>query len=481
MTFKPIMKLQLLEEPKLVFARNEHVCPRAGIARYDVYDARFNARRDQVLVGIVGNEVGIEKVNDWLQRCSHPIPAKLNNKQPNLFPEFPGFHRDSGFKARLTMDERNTRSISNRDVRELIKIKDQHERIEASVDAFYNNIKFLCENRQVDVVVCVIPEELYKVVYKREIKPVEETAEEDENEDIYPEMNFRRALKAKAMHLGKPIQLIRESNCNPSVKGRQDDASKAWNFCTALYYKTNRTVPWRLVDNPNKPTVCYIGIGFYRSRDGSILQTSLAQVFDELGSGVILRGTPVQEDKDDRRPYLDYNQAAILLRQALDSYITAMETYPSRVVIHKSSNFRDEEIEGFQDTLDDLHIRNADYVTIAETDLRLVRHGLYPPYRGTRIELDEETDLLYTRGSVDYYKTYPGLYIPQPLEIRMRKIASSPLTISNEVLALSKMNWNDTQFDGKYPITIQCARKVGEIMKYIDPADKPQSSYSFYM
>ena len=31
------------------------------------------------------------------------------------------------------------------------------------------------------------------------------------------------------------------------------------------------------------------------------------------------------------------------------------------------------------------------------------------------------------------------------------------------------MNWNNTQFDGKYPITISCARRVGEIMKYLTP------------
>ena len=44
------------------------------------------------------------------------------------------------------------------------------------------------------------------------------------------------------------------------------------------------------------------------------------------------------------------------------------------------------------------------------------------------------------------------------------------------------MNWNNTQFDGKYPITIACARKVGEVMKYLTQKDaEPQISYSFYM
>jgi argonaute-like protein implicated in RNA metabolism and viral defense len=58
----------------------------------------------------------------------------------------------------------------------------------------------------------------------------------------------------------------------------------------------------------------------------------------------------------------------------------------------------------------------------------------------------------------------------------------SPSVICSEILALTKMNWNNTQFDGKYPITLQCARRVGDIMKYLGENDaEPQISYSFYM
>jgi hypothetical protein len=31
------------------------------------------------------------------------------------------------------------------------------------------------------------------------------------------------------------------------------------------------------------------------------------------------------------------------------------------------------------------------------------------------------------------------------------------------------------------PITLECARKIGDIMKYVSPTEKPQVSYSFYM
>ena len=56
---------------------------------------------------------------------------------------------------------------------------------------------------------------------------------------------------------------------------------------------------------------CAVGISFYRSRDRQTLSTSLAQIFDELGNGLILRGTPVDLDKDDRSPRLSEGRRMI--------------------------------------------------------------------------------------------------------------------------------------------------------------------------
>jgi hypothetical protein len=36
-----------------------------------------------------------------------------------------------------------------------------------------------------------------------------------------------------------------------------------------------------------------------------------------------------------------------------------------------------------------------------------------------------------------------------------------------EVLALTKMNWNSTQFDGALPIPIRAARQVGRVLKHL--------------
>lgn len=476
------MKLEILNEPILEFGSDSHICPRAGISKYAVYDTRLSTRREKIFIGGVGTTDDLEKLYNWIERCKKAIPGKSGANQPELFPEFCGFNRDAGFKAEMAIQDDLTRSIILSEIREILKIKDWNDRVEKAVDLYYRHIKFLAQNRPVNIIVCVIPDDLYAAIIKEELRSDEPALEEDENEAKREtlEINFRRALKAKAMHLGIPTQLVISQSLDANATGRQDDATKAWNFSTALYYKANQTVPWKLVTNPNRPSVCYVGIGFYRSRDKKMLHTSLAQIFDELGNGVILRGTPIGK-KDDRIPHLSANQAYDLLQLALDEYNNAMDTSPARLVIHKSSNYNDEEIDGFRQAVKEMRVRSTDFVTILDSNLRLFRTGIYPPYRGTHITLDSETHLLYTRGSVEYYRTYTGKYIPQPLEVRIVESDESPGQICKEILGLTKMNWNNTQFDQKYPVTIGCARKVGQIMKYVPEGEHPQIRYSYYM
>ena len=474
------MKLHFIQEPLLEFGQGEHICPRAGITQYGVYDTKFDARRERILVGAVGTSDTLSRLMIWLDRCSKSIPPPTDSKQPNLYLGFCGFNLESGFGANLVLTEEITRSLNNSDINRIIKIGSRNDRVNEAVEMYYQQVKFLAQNRVVDVIVCIIPSRLYDKIAIEEQEPIEDTVTDEEPGDNI-ETNFRRALKAKTMHLGKPLQLMREVSLESNPKSQQDDATKAWNFCTALYYKANQTVPWKLITNINRPSICFVGIGFYRSRNRRVLNTSLAQIFDELGNGVILRGTPVDIDKDGRQPHLTMEQAYELLKRALSEYQVALSNSPGRLVIHKSSNYTAAELEGFRAAATEVQVNTIDFVTILDTDMRLFREGIYPPHRGMHIECDESTHLLYTRGSVKYYKTYPGLYIPQPIEIRIVESDESPGVICQEILGLTKMNWNNTQFDGKYPITIKCARYVGQIMKYLGEHEQPQIRYSFYM
>ena len=120
-------------------------------------------------------------------------------------------------------------------------------------------------------------------------------------------------------------------------------------------------------------------------------------------------------------------------------------------------------------------------MSITSTDIRLFSDKNYPPTRGTLLSLSETQGVLYTKGIVDFYKTYPGMYIPSPLRVEAFESDSSLEDLCKEILGLTKMNWNNTQL-GWTPTHHFGVRQQGwSIMKYVDASEKPQVSYSFYM
>lgn len=470
------MKLKLLPEPLLQFGTNEFIDPKSGIWQYNPYDLA-KIRPEKIKIGIIGRSESVESILGWIERCRTYIEPK-SSKLNELFPGFCGFNKDIGFMSEIIYDEGYIRKINHSEFDKLIKAAtDSNQVINDLVELYIDEIKFLTKNKKPDVILCVMSEKIVEIITGKPIEPVE--PEEDTEETSSPEENdFRRQLKARAMLYNAPIQIVRDRIVNPGGD-MQDAATIAWNFFTALYYKASGT-PWALIKNETS-IVCFAGISFYRSRDKQTIQTSVTQIFNEHGKGVILRGSPITLKKGDKDPHLTEDQAFELMNNSLKEYYDALKIFPQRLVIHKSSNYNEAEMEGFRNAAYANHINAVDLVTIMPSSIRLYANNNYPPQRGTLASFDDQTHVLYSRGFVQYYNTYPGMYIPNPLEIRLFSNDESPEKICQEILALTKMNWNNTQFDKKNPITIECSRKVGEILKYLTEEEVPQIRYSFYM
>ncbi|MFN3784124.1 MAG: argonaute/piwi family protein [Spirosomataceae bacterium] len=480
-----MMKLRYIEEPSLQFGTSHHICPKSGIYTYNPFDIT-QVRPEKITIGIVGKGESVDKVLEWLESCKSHIDGKQSKTpHPNLFMNFCGFNKTIGFKCEIAYDDTYLRKLNNSDIEKIIKEKNSLEGTITEITNLYlSEIKFLSKNKKPDVILCALPENLMKHIMEAKPKTADDEdkvveKDFDEEEVSKKEQNFRRNLKAKAMQYNIPIQIIRDRIAKPTAE-MQDPATIAWNFFTALYYKASGT-PWALIRKDSAETTCYAGISFFKSRDKKSTQTSIAQIFNELGKGVILRGEEITLKKNDRTPHLDDQQAYNLLTQSLKEYYDAVKIFPKRLVLHKTSNFNEDEIYGFTQAAKELHINQIDLVSIQTSDIRLYRSGNYPPMRGTHFTMTDKHHLLYTRGSVPYYETYPGRYIPRAIEIKLATHDESPNVICDEILALTKMNWNNTQFDRQMPITIECARNVGEILKYLTPDDNMQLKYSFYM
>jgi argonaute-like protein implicated in RNA metabolism and viral defense len=71
--------------------------------------------------------------------------------------------------------------------------------------------------------------------------------------------------------------------------------------------------------------------------------------------------------------------------------------------------------------------------------------------------------------------------VPRPLHLRPHGCETQLADLAAEVLALTKMNWNSTQFDQRLPIPIHAARQVGRVLKHVSYGEREQSDYPFYM
>jgi hypothetical protein len=477
------MKIDFLPETELEFGSGRHVDIRFGIMNYGPHDVDNDLAPKRIRAGIVGTPEDVERVIDFLERCREEIPGAAS-RQANLRPRFPGFRPDAAFHSTLVIDDTLTRTIAAKFFDDLWATGDANRLVLEASDAFLHHYAHLLEHAPVDILLCAVPQRLADLL-NPEIRLGVPKGE--------PRLDFRNHLKARAMSLrdSKPLQLVLPSTSDPTrarkskikqvTRRLQDDATRAWNLHTALYYKA-RGRPWRVPRDPREFTTCFVGISFYYDLHRISLLTSMAQVFDERGDGVVVRGGPVAISKEDRTPHLSTSDAETLLTDALRRYREMHETLPARVVLHKTSPFNGAELEGFHAAATAERVSRMDAVSVSDREAaHLFRYGAYPPLRGSWLSLDAREHLLYTRGSVDFFATYPGMYVPQPLLFRCEDIEGTPKQIARELLALSKLNWNQTQFDGGEPITIFAARRVGEVLKYLREDETPAPRYSFYM
>lgn len=482
------MQIEFLQEPELEFGVDKHIDIRFGIMNYGTVDYSSPLAPKEIRLGVVGTNETVEGVGGWFEKCRNEIPAK-ESKQPNLFPKFPGFRPDAAFQSSVILDGRLQRAIGYQAFKNLSKEKSKNDAITRSVDLFLEEMNYLATDTKVDVLVCAVPQILLDLT-DTPSEPLEQS-EEIPNKEII--LNFHHMLKARAMKLNVPLQLIVPSTYDETKRRKQkrksdldrkpqDEATRAWNLHTALYYKA-KGIPWRLVRTFSEYATCYVGVSFYKTLDGSALLTSVAQVFNERGEGVIVRGGQAQISKDDRQVHLDQNNAYKILIQALNLYKSEHKNLPARVVVHKTSTYAPDEIDGFVQAAKSLNIDMVDLLSLDQSFIRLYRKGTYPPLRGSFLSLDDDNHILYTRGSVDFFQTYPGMYVPRSLSFNCEQTEQTPKFLAQEILALTKMNWNQTQFDGGEPITTGAARQVSGILKYVpsDESAKLAPTYRFYM
>ena len=481
------MKLQIIEEPRLAFHQNKmHVDIRAGLSAFGAFDKGSAGVPIPIRLGVIGTTATVDGVRDWLEQCKNGV-ASGEEKLTTLRPPFPGM-TEQVFGTSLELSDTATRTITRH---ELTAALGKSEPLRHLAETFMQHARDLAGKSGLHVLVVAPPPEVFALGDAPQASvsdpPIDEL-QEPAPEQLAPSpstLNFHDLFKAQAIDLQLPCQVLRPDTYGSSAAGRtrgrrlQDKATTAWNFHTALYYKAGG-VPWRLARQPSTLTTCYVGVSFFKSLAGDKLMTSVAQVFDERGEGLVVQGGSASYDKDDRSPHLSAEDAQELLAGGLATYRREHKTMPARLVMHKTSYFNVQEKEGFARAAEDEKLEVLDLVTVRRSGARVLRAGDSPMVRGTAMLFDEKSGIFYLKGTVPYFQVYPGAYIPRALEFIREDGETGASELARELIELSKLNFNNTQFDTGDPITVRAARRVGDILKHVPSGKKVNSRFRYF-
>jgi len=519
--------------------------PKMGISAAGFFSLSNNTHRSELHYAIIGTSNNVESVKQWVAQFENPIEAtsdsvtivedadiidgevidniidaeddgtlfqelalqshelvKLEVQQildeeagetsystvnKRLNPDFPGFNENHPFFCKFVNDEANNILILESKIREIMDNLETNtfDKLVHICDLYIEAYKFLINKSVSKAEVCfiAIPTKIVKRLGSIPFKGSRF-------------FNLRRYLKAQLITLRDaiPVQIILEDTFMGTRRSIQDLSMQAWNFCVANYYKNTGT-PWTL--SLKDKNSCFIGISFHKvlSSESNAMRSSVAQAFNYEGKGIIFVGDQFEWDAksmDTPAPHLKYEYAKKLIENVIHEYqLYNKNLSPNRIVIHKTTDFWDSktnpdyaEVEGLKDGIRQILGNNViiDLVCVKSAEIKLLRkQGNYPVIRGTLLHIDEVTGILYTTGYIPYFETFPGLHIPRPLEIGIYEAESTLKKISEEILALTKMNFNNCNYYNSLPITIQFAQKVGEIIQYMDEGTTPPNKYFFYM
>ncbi len=481
-------RLLKFKEPRLKFAYGQFAeDPRDGLSLFGPFD---KGQVSNFSIGIIGTPEGRVRAKKWLIRTKKPI---FHPTVDIAKPFFPGF--EATFDISFNTDNFVDIDVPHSALEVYYKYSDNHQRVSSLVDLYVDALLVHKreEEQKVDLWFVVIPDEIYRICRPMSRVPKAggiDTGIKDnyskynvglfENEDekrrrlAYSyQNNFHNQLKIKLLEHSTLTQIVREStiayqdftdsNGKPKRDLKNFEAAIAWNIATAVYYKMGG-LPWKLADA--RDGVCYIGLVFKNdeTQQNPKIACCAAQMFLDSGDGLVFRGAVGPWYNPDRGDYhLDRESAFELLQTALEGFIKRNGRRPKEIFIHGKTYFDDDEWLGFEDAIGNdidligVRIRN-------ENNFKLFRDGDFPVLRNTAMIRGKKSAFLWTKGFIPRLQSVLGLETPNPLSIQVIRGKANIEVVCQDVLALTKLNYNTCMYFDGTPVTLKFANTIGEIL-----------------
>lgn len=304
-------------------------------------------------------------------------------------------------------------------------------------------------------------------------------------------------IKAFCAEKGIMSQLIREK----TIRDESQKCQIHWWLSLSFFVKSLR-IPWILA-NTDK-TTAFAGLGYSIDNKSDVkghIVLGCSHIYSSTGEGLKFKLSRISNDKIQwrhKKPHLCYDDAYEFGKNIVALFYQSMNELPKRVVIHKRTFFTEEEKQGIIDSLSDSNkIESIDLIEINfEDNIKYASSKIvngeakvdgFSVSRGTCIQLNDREALLWAHGIIPsvlnpQYSFYPGgRYIPKPLRIFKHYGTGSLEQIANEILGLTKMNWNSLNMYSQLPVTICSSNDIARIGKLIDSSSKHEYDYRYFI
>lgn len=342
--------------------------------------------------------------------------------------------------------------------------------------------KMLCQNVErlnaasVDVVLIYIP---------KEYEPFTGYINKTDRFDLHD------YVKAYAVQKNIATQFVREKTIDSDM-----NCQIMWALSLAIYVKSGR-IPW-VVSGINSNTA-FAGIGYSltQTETRSDIVVGCSHIYSADGQGMKYKLSKIDDFTFDRKknPFLSEDEAYLLGLNIKELFYKSFSEIPKRVVIHKRTPFRQNEIKGFLASLSTAGIKDIDLLEIKlEYDLKCFELNRtmtaidgFPVHRGLCFPLNDNTMYLYTHGIApsvrDPNRKYiqGGKSIPLPLKIVKHHGNGTMSQIAIEILGLSKMNWNSFGLYSKLPCTIDSSNEIARIGRLLSQYEGAIYDYRYFM
>lgn len=465
--------VQLLE-PQLEFINSGGLIskdyhPMRGLINHKPYDSTLNGSMffSSINVGVICPNSASIRFYDFLNKLNKIIKAEANS---DYVIDYNGFFDIYNTNINIPNTESDRWSVIDEKQLESYKLaQDICKKIEA-----------LSSNHVGIVIAIFIPRQWEKF---RSFKQEEE------------EFDLHDYIKAFSAQRNITTQIIEESTLN----NINSYCQIFWWLSLAFYVKSMRT-PWILANMPSNTAFAGIGYSIKKSPSGkNEIVLGCSHIYNAKGEGLKYKLSKVEHPLFDskKNPFLTYDEAFKLGVSIRELFLQSMNELPKRVVVHKRTPFREDEIKGITDALKSTGIEDVDLIEVnIEESFRFLSQKInygnietdgFPLSRGTCIQVAPYQALLWTHGIVpsvrnNNYKYYSGgRSIPAPLKIVKHYGKGDLYTIANEILGFTKMNWNSFNLYTKLPATLDSSAILAKVGKLLSKYEGKAYDYRYFI